>query len=347
MADVDRDPDSMLTRVARLLRHGVSALQDIAVDERIVGVPDQVDASPAASIASVPHDRIEAVLSAMNGDERPVAQRLLRNAPDELRREWIAAAIASDIDITTARRFAQRLNMMRPEAVAYLDPTRYTDPGAGAQRLLQPDCRTCGSSTLVAAKMINAPVYALAIMTGYNARTGRDDVPVSTRPIATVSPSADSPQARFSAAALAIHRTTNTFAVPGSTFRIPYYPKIAGTPPPGIAREMSRPGGSGVPHTAYRFDVADPYHLNRMYESVCAAVRSRYAAPLYLGDARYPRHIVLVTGVREDSVHAYAPSSGQMTTITRAQFTNNGLPFGALAVVWGAVLPRPRIADDV
>lgn len=104
---------------------------------------------------------------------------------------------------------------------------------------------------------------------------------------------------------------------------------------------MGKPGGPGVPGSAYQFEVANPLGPSGDYQAISAAVQSGQSVPLFVGSG-VNGHIVLVTGVQGDSLEIYEPSSGQKMTIPRDDFVNNRISFGGETRYrpWGEVIPK-------
>jgi hypothetical protein len=114
----------------------------------------------------------------------------------------------------------------------------------GGEQFRQPDQTTCGSSSLVLAKMINTPQYGADLL------SPRDD---GTTDPALVTK-------RFDQAVLSMHRTTGGWKDSGGTWQLPW-PTQLGTPPWAVARQLSVNGGSGRPGTKYRSHLANPVAL--------------------------------------------------------------------------------------
>jgi hypothetical protein len=65
--------------------------------------------------------------------------------------------------------------------------------------------------------------------------------------------------------------------------------------------------------------------------------------PVYVGNRRLPRHVVLVTGVvRDDALRCYDPARGAVVTVTRRQFEAARLAMSGWDRPWFTVTPRGR-----
>lgn len=279
-------------------------------------------------------ERADANLAAMSPEDRAKAQAMLDGAKDDARRNWIIAALARGGDIESLQRFADRLNLppeqggLTDKQLQELDPTVYARNHEEVLR--QPDGTTCGSSSLVTAKMINDPLYAMKVLTGYDPRTGQE-LPGGT--------DTDAVTARFGEEAKKMHDLTNNAGIPGWGTN---WPESLGTPPWGAADEMGAPNGAGVPGSGYGWTVHPPTGAASDYQSVTAAVRAGQVVPLFIGTGPYPSHVILVTGMDGDNVQVYDSAAGKASTIPKDKFINGNfdLTWSGGWNVWGSVTPK-------
>lgn len=240
-------------------------------------------------------ERAQAALDAMAPAERAEAEQLLASAADPTRRAWVVAALASGLTGPALASYAKELSSMSESEVAALDPT--TTPGT----FTQPDATTCGSSTLVMARMLNDPAYAMYITTGVDPRGELPDLPGAGA------------SDRFDAAALDMHDETNTF-----------WPQALGTFPDSVADQMEDADApSGVPGSSYQTDIIDPTRPDRTYDDIVEAVEKGHAVPLYSYGIQEPgtgAHVTLVIGTSGDDVIVYEPGSGEYRTMSREAF---------------------------
>ena len=196
----------------------------------------------------------------------------------------------------------------------------------GGDQFRQPDQTTCGSSSLVMAKMINTPEYGSSVL----GQTGGDtDVAVDP----------DAVEQRFDQAVLAMHTVTGSWKDSAGTWQLPW-PAQLGTAPWAVARQMGATGGSGVPGTSYRSHLVNPLDPTNSYTAVAAAVDAGQCVPLFIGNDVMARHIVLVTGhTDDDDLSIYDPSCGQWVTATRAGFVGNTIGIAGWGQPWITVLP--------
>ena len=168
--------------------------------------------------------------------------------------------------------------------------------------LSQPDQRSCGPSSLVAAHILLDPAYA-----------------------ATQNPHA------FAGSVLDLHRQLTGASAFGRA-QLPW-PRALGTPPWAVARAMT--SYAGVPYST----TLVPFHSrSKLFSRLSAAVGFR-PAPLYVGDW-IPRHVVLAVAPTDDGVQVYNPAHGTLAEMTRSDFEAGKLTtFGRWTRPWFAVLP--------
>jgi hypothetical protein len=167
--------------------------------------------------------------------------------------------------------------------------------------LTQPDQRSCGPSSLVAAHMLVDPAYA-----------------------ATMNPHA------FASSVLSLHRQVTS----ASGSRIPW-PRALGTPPWAVARAMS--DFAGIPYST----TLVPFHdRSKLVTRMQAAVSAGHPVPFYVGDRWLPRHVVLAVAALEDGVTVYNPAHGTLNPMTASAFEASKLTtFGSWTKPWFVVLP--------
>ncbi|CUR57192.1 conserved hypothetical protein [metagenome] len=180
--------------------------------------------------------------------------------------------------------------------------------------LVQPDRRTCGSASLVAARLINRPEFAQQLLAG----------PV--------------PQASFQAEALAVHRRTSGLLDARGLPQLPW-PRALGTAPWSLVRYLD--AVAGVPGTRYDARLVLPHQRARAFDWVRAAVLAGQATPVYVGNRRTPRHVVLaVASESPDSIRIYDPSQGRRYPIERRDWSAARLDVAGWRVPWLVVVPR-------
>ena len=205
---------------------------------------------------------------------------------------------------------------VRPDVRGLADPGGRPgpDPIAHVGAFVQPDKTTCGSATLVLARMLNDPDYAAGVLAG-----GPDEI-----------------KARFAQETIDMHRRTSRL-----------WPMAWGTHPWISARQMSRRvGGSGVPGTKYVARLVDAKDRGRLFDAVVQAVADGHVVPVFTYDLRTVQgysgaHSTLALGLAGPDLRVYDSWRGVVVTVGRAEFSEARLA-GTLG--WdrpgAAVLPR-------
>ncbi len=174
----------------------------------------------------------------------------------------------------------------------------------GLRGWTQPDQRSCGPSSLVAAHLLLDPVYAATL--------DRDG---------------------FARSVLGLHRTLTAPSAFGRA-QLPW-PRALGTPPWAVARAMS--AYAGLP---YRTRVVRWGSRAAAFSAVHAAVSAGRPCPLYVGDA-IPRHVVLAVAPTAQGVQVYDPARGALVELTRGSFLTGRLTvFRRWVRPWFVVVPR-------
>jgi hypothetical protein len=170
--------------------------------------------------------------------------------------------------------------------------------------LAQPDQRTCGPSSVVAAHMLVDPAYA-----------------------ATQRPET------FATSVLALHRELTSLSSFGRA-QLPW-PRALGTPPWAVARAMT--SFTGLP---YRTRVVRLGGRSAAFDTVRSEVAEGHPVPLYVGSTWLPRHVVLAVAATAAGVEVYNPAHGTVAELTRAAFESGRLTtFGRWVTPWFVVPP--------
>ena len=186
-------------------------------------------------------------------------------------------------------------------------------------QLAQPDQRSCGASVLVAARMLLDPAYADEV-------TARDRT------------------AGFAARALAMHRRVAAPVAPQGGLQLPW-PRVLGTAPWAVAREMSALSAPGLPVVDYdtRLVLGNRASIVARISNACTAGRP---VPIYVGNRWLPRHVVLAIAAAPEGLRVYNPAGGRISTVRTTDFVASTLSFGRWHKPWFVVLPDlPHGAD--
>lgn len=331
----DLNPLALKDKVVGVIESAIKAIQDLigayedaddahaVCKEAIVVAMDQIDLPQAVPRGTSPidavnewedHDgplagsvieRYNLAFGEMSAEERAALEWALAAAGSDAERAWIIAGVAGGLTGAALANYLRRLHGMSEADLDDLDP--------GTHPLEQPDGTTCGSSSLVMARMRNDPAYAMWITTGYNPETGE------TTP--------GTAQERFASEAEEMHERTNGVTDRDGDLQFPY-PDFIGTAPWAVANEMSANNGSGVPGTDYGVTTVDPDDRRSSYQALTAAVEDGHSVPMYVGNSAAPGHVVLVTGADDGTLTVYNPANGETVEVTRDQYVDGELPFG-------------------
>ena len=203
-----------------------------------------------------------------------------------------------------------------------------SEPGSvlGA-RLVQPDQRSCGAAALVVARALLDRGYAELLMSGRHPGTG----------LALPGSLTD----RFRHEAQAMHARVTGPVDAAGRLQVPW-PRVLGTPPWAVARQLSATGRSvaagGLPRVDHRVVPAWPDRA-ALLDRILAATAEGRPVPVYVGNRWAPRHVVLFLGGsagRGDGLRCYDPARGWVVDLDRRAFVRGPLGPGF------AVLPEPQ-----
>lgn len=282
---------------------------------------DEHTAQEAAERTGDPATRADGPLARLTPALRTAVDRLLVEQPDPAHRTVLLAAVAAGHDVPTLERLADQLRAVPADGLPVL-----LDPGHHVLR--QASGTTCGSACLVTARAIVDPVYALWLLQGVDTRTGHT--------------SAADLAGRFAAAEQMVHRRT-TAAVLHGRWQVPW-PRALGTPPWGVAAELTRiwtpPGDAIGPRFRTRLvDPDDEASRHEAVDALAAAVGGGRTAALFVGDGWTPRHVVLAVGADGSGLAVYEPGGGQVVTVPRADLVAGRAVLGGWDRLWAVVVP--------
>lgn len=285
--------------------------------------------------------RAQEAYDALSPSDRAAVDALLAGSPGPQHKAWVLAALAGGSDVATLGRFAEHISgMPEDDLAAVLDPTSSAVTGqetTGNPRvpvLQQTTDTTCGSASLIVARMLADPVYALRMLDGYDATTGTT-VPGGSTP--------DGIAERFTTEEQAVQGRTNSATDRSGGWKMPW-PSVIGTSPWGASEEMNN--GAGIPGTGYHVSMIDsdsPADAQRAYDQVARAVDSGRPVPMYTGSDNAPRHVVLVVGREADGdLQIYNPALGTVRTVSESGFVSGGQELrdaGSWRRPWAVVTP--------
>ncbi len=185
---------------------------------------------------------------------------------------------------------------------------------------------TCGSACLTVARMLVDPVFASWV------RTGTPNPPGS--------PAGDTEAERFAAYERVVMRRTNGILTGPGRVSLPW-PRALGTPPWGAKRELEY----GAATTGTLYDVAVVRQLTgsglrSAFERLVDVVAEGEPGLLYVGNARLPRHVVLVLPGDGDRVlDVYDPGTGRVGHLRRDTVVEHRMGLSGWDVPWFVVQP--------
>lgn len=233
-----------------------------------------------------------------------------------------------------------------PEATRALirNPLGRTTPGRvtwGDASAKQVDQTTCGAAVISMSLMMTDPLVAMWVFTG---RLLGDYVPIEIAAIDNAGHGMRSTERRWRALQRAVHTESNRHGLA----MLPW-PRALGTPPWRVDN-VTRVAG-------LRFDTAlvddsSVDDVEAMVTHASAALRESIPVPMYTGGdsrtgiaAMVPRHVVLLTSVRDHVFQVYEPSSGEVRELAAAAWFQDGSTRPALghwSRICCLVLPVPR-----
>jgi hypothetical protein len=171
-------------------------------------------------------------------------------------------------------------------------------------QLRQPDQRSCGPSCLVVARMRLESAYAA------------DALP------------------RFGSEVLNTHRRVVGFRPAMGALQLPW-PRALGTPPWAVAHEMSRITG-----TTYSWRLGR-WRRKAAYDRIVTGLGTDLPVPVFVGNRRLPRHVVLATEKTEaGAIEFYNPANGRLSTVPQDAIVTATMGLGSWDVPWFTVTPR-------
>lgn len=166
--------------------------------------------------------------------------------------------------------------------------------------LRQPDARSCGAASVVAARLLTDPSFAATLR---------------------------SPEAA-GATVLATHQRLTGLRSPTGSAQLPW-PRALGTPPWAVAAELATLTGRPYRQRVVRWSGDGGFD----------DLTGHGPAVLYVGSRLLPRHVVLVVeAVGRDTLRVFDPAAGALRAMSREDFAAHRLP-GRWRYRWFALHP--------
>jgi hypothetical protein len=302
--------DSMLRATALLLSLAGCAIapQGEFAQAPTVAYHDPVSTGSAAARAGQrleamspgDRDRVQAAIAAAGRDERP----------------YVVDVVAAGHSADEVASFAALIRGKRPHWLqTHLDLLDPTGSGWVAYRsapVQQPDDTSCGPMTVMMARAMADPFYALYLTTGDS--TDRSNA------------GPDEFQARLTAEEHRIHAATNRF-----------WPERLGSTPFGISDELNR--YAGALGTRYQARLADRSTLADAAE----AAGDGHPVPVLIGDW-IPRHYILLIGRAGDDLTFYEPGYATVGHLSAQAFTHGNINVIGFHHIYAVVGTHPSSA---
>ncbi|WP_460800587.1 hypothetical protein [Nocardioides pacificus] len=180
--------------------------------------------------------------------------------------------------------------------------------------LVQPDQTTCGPAVAVTARMLLEPAYRAWVAQG------------------------TPPASRFVHEVASTHARLASWLGPDGRPQLPW-PRALGTAPWALARLLTAHGAQ--PRSSYGVRPVWPTRRgrSRAFDRLVATLVAGAPAPLFVGNSRSPRHVVLVVGAEPGRLRCYDPARGRPVDVLRSAFVDGPLKVSGWAVPWLVVVP--------
>ena len=195
------------------------------------------------------------------------------------------------------------------------EPTRWR-PTVVDGELVQPTDTTCGSSSLVVARLLNDEAYRARL----------------------TSPSGTVDRAAFVAEVQRTHRRTSAVHDQNGRWQLPWLP-VLGTTPWALARAMNGAGGAGRAGRRHRTFAFDPADVGKLLATIVAVLGRGDVVPLFVGSTVMARHVVLVTDATATSLELYDPAGGSWQHVRVQDLIDRTARIAGWTEPWFAVLP--------
>lgn len=143
---------------------------------------------------------------------------------------------------------------------------------------------------------------------------------------------ASAPEAEFAEAALATRARTNGVRDRSGQWQLPWH-RRGDTRPAALIRELGR---------GWHNRVIDPGHRDFAYDVIVTYTSAGWHIPLYVGDASWMQHTVLVVGANAHTITLYEPRSGTVLERHRDAFCSGSLDLAGWQEPWLFILPGQR-----
>ncbi|MFI7706702.1 hypothetical protein [Nonomuraea sp. NPDC049480] len=255
-------------------------------------------------------------MDALSEADRAHMQRLLDSAGSEAERAYLMKALAAGHSVDDIAKFASLIHGKSEtwlrEHLSLVNPGSSGTVRVNGVELEQQNQTTCGSTSIMVARAMNDPLYAMSLTTDEKGN------PLSTTEL----------QEKFTSEQNRIHDSTNTV-----------WPQSLGTSPWGLTDEMNKHADSFGANYDWRLvDDTSAGSVNPALNDAVGAVDAGHTVPVLIGDS-YPAHYVLLVGHEGDDLIFYNPS-GEMVRVSEDDFRNGNVSALGYKHVQGVVTPK-------
>ncbi len=256
-------------------------------------------------------------MDALSEADRARMQQLLDAAGSDAERAYLLKALASNHPIGEIETFAgaihgkseawlrQHLSLVSPGDTGYVT--------FNGESIDQYNGTTCGSTSIMIARAMNDPLYAMGLTTDGNGNglTGAEF------------------EARIRAEEERIHNSTD-----------PSWRHGIGTMPWGMNDEMNAHAGAFGTEYDWRWvDDTSAGSVNGALDDAVGAVDAGYTVPVLIG-GEVPRHYVLLVGHEGSDLVFYEPTAGKMVRVSESDFRDGNMSALGFEHVQGVVTPK-------
>jgi hypothetical protein len=301
-------------RAALNVAAGNTALNAIVLADTLIGALDR----DSAILTTAQAARVADLRGRLSELDRSKLDGLLAGATSPEERAYLMKAFAAGHSVTEIAAFDQQIRAKTPIWLrAHLS---LVDPGTSGQTtffetvIKQFDGTTCGSTSIVIARAMTDPLYALQLTTGGDT----DDHHETYKQFGE----------RLAAEEQRTHDSTNTI-----------WPQAIGTAPWGVAGELTDHASSlGTGYDWHLVDDTNPRSVDWALNDAVRSVDDGQPVPVLIGDG-YPRHYVLMVGHEGDDLIFYNPS-GEVTRISEQDFRDGRMDELGFKHVQGVITPK-------
>lgn len=294
---IARRPAVMSTLLLSLTGYGISPHLQPDCDPPNLASPAARVARTLAGTAPADRARVEATLVAAGAAERPYLLQAL------------AAGHSADDIVTFARLIRGRKPDWLRRHLKLVDPDGSRWVTYRFSSVQQTDNTTCGSMTILMARAIADPMYALYLTTGNSA--DRADA------------SAEQFQARLTAEEHRIHDATNHF-----------WPQRLGSTPAGVSTELNRHADA----LGTRYESRSVTGGKSALGDAVKAADSAQPVPVLIGDW-IPRHYILLIGHEGGDLLFYEPGHAMVDHVSVQNFLAGKVAVAGYHHIYAVVTP--------